>query len=288
MKVIVLGATGMLGNAMMRVLSAEPALEVHGVARRPVAATELPGVLPERIAKISDIEDIDAVGAIIARTGAQAVINCVGVVKQMGSADDPLVALPINALLPHRLARLCREAGARLVQVSTDCVFDGKQGGYREDDIPNATDLYGRSKLLGEVDTADAITLRTSIVGHELGSRHGLVDWFLSQQGSVSGYTRAIFSGVTTVELARIIARFVLPDAGLHGLYHVSAAPISKYDLLKIVADAYGKDIEIVPRDEPVIDRSLRSDRFRAATGYEPPEWEALMGELRRVYGPRA
>lgn len=287
MRVVVLGATGMLGNAAMRVLAREPGFEVFGVSRRPVTPAEFPDVPAEQFLHLPDIAALDAIADILAHTRAEAVINAIGVVKQLQSADDPLVALPINALLPHQLARLCGEAGARLVHVSTDCVFDGKRGGYTEEDVANATDLYGRSKLLGEVDAPHAITLRTSIVGHELGSRHGLIDWFLGQEGSVFGFTRAIFSGVTTVELARVIARHVLPDPSLHGLYHLSAAPISKYDLLSIAAQVYEKEIAIVARDEPVIDRSLRSDRFRAATGYAPPDWRCLLADLRDAYRDR-
>lgn len=283
MKVLVVGASGMLGNAMARVLPAE-GLDVYGVARRPFSAESFPRLAPERYLRIGDVHDLDALRAILAQVAPDAVINAVGVVKQLANADDPLVALPINALLPHQLARLCQEAGARLVQISTDCVFDGTRGNYTEDDFPDATDLYGRSKLLGEVDYPHGVTLRTSIVGHELDSHHGLFDWFLAQEGVVGGYRRAIFSGLTTVELARVIARHVLPDPQLRGVYHVSAAPISKDALLRIVAEVYGKAIEIVPKDEPVIDRSLRSDRFRAAVGYMPPDWQTLVGDLRDVY----
>ncbi|MCK0207775.1 SDR family oxidoreductase [Starkeya koreensis] len=288
MKVVVLGVTGMLGNAAMRVLAREPGIEVFGVSRRPVTAEEFPGIPAEAFLRIPDVAALDAIGEILARTRADAVINAIGIVKQLQSADDPLVALPINALLPHQLARLCAGHGARLIHVSTDCVFDGRRGAYTEADVANATDLYGRSKLLGEVDAPNALTLRTSIIGHELGSRHGLIDWFLGQEGSVYGFTRAIFSGLTTVELTRVIARHVLPDAGLRGLYHVSAAPISKFDLLSLAARVYGKSVAILPRDEPVIDRSLNSDRFRQATGYRPPDWPTLLEELRTGYGIHA
>lgn len=284
MKVLVLGASGMLGNALMRMLPHEGQIEAYGVARRAYSAESFPSLSPERLLPITDVLDSDAVRSIFERTGADVVINAVGVVKQLAGAEDPRVALPLNAELPHQLAGLCQDAGARLVHISTDCVFAGTRGNYSEEDVPDATDLYGRSKLLGEVDAPNAVTLRTSIVGHELDSHHGLFDWFLAQQGRVSGYTRAIFSGLTTVEFARVIARHVLPNAELRGLYHVSAAPISKCDLLGIVADLYGKDIEIVPQDEPVIDRSLRSDRFRAATGYVPPAWPRMVQELRDVY----
>ncbi|WP_018387850.1 SDR family oxidoreductase [Ancylobacter sp. FA202] len=284
MKVVVLGALGMLGNGVTRVLAREPGVEVIAVARRPDAAAQLPFLYPGAVLPLFDIHDLDALRAILARTQPDVVVNAIGVIKQLVGAEDPLLTLPINAVLPHQLARLCGEAGVRLVHVSTDCVFDGARGSYSEDDTANATDLYGRSKLLGEVDYPHAITLRTSLVGHELGTHHSLIDWFLAQEGPVAGFTRAVFSGVTTVEFGRVLVRHVLPNPGLRGLYHVSASPISKYDLLRLVADVYGKQTEIVPRPEPVIDRSLRSDRFRAATGYAPPDWPTLVQELHDVY----
>jgi dTDP-4-dehydrorhamnose reductase len=208
------------------------------------------------------------------------VINCIGLVKQLAEADDPLLALPINAMLPHRLARLCDVASARLVHVSTDCVFSGARGNYIEGDSPDAQDLYGRSKLLGEVDYPHAVTLRTSIIGHELSSANGLVGWFLAQQGRVSGYRRAVFSGLPTIELARVIRDHVLPRPALRGTYHVSASPINKFDLLKLVARTYGKEIEIVEDDAVLIDRSLDSTRFRTETGYAPDDWPALVARM--------
>ena len=208
-------------------------------------------------------------------------VNCIGVVKQLAEADDPLFAIPINSVLPHRLARLAQAVGARFVHCSTDCVFDGKKGMYTEADFPDATDLYGRSKFLGEVDYENAITLRTSIVGHELSSAHGLVNWFLAQEGPVRGFTKAIFSGLPTVELARVIRDAVLPNPSLRGLYHVSAAPIAKFDLLRLVADAYGRGTTITPDDSLVLDRSLDSSRFRSATGYVPAPWPALVRAMR-------
>ena len=208
------------------------------------------------------------------------VVNCIGLVKQLAQAEDPLVAIPINALLPHRLARLCDLAGARLIHLSTDCVFDGSRSMYAESDCSDAKDLYGRSKYLGEVNYGNAVTLRTSIIGHELSSAHGLVNWFLSQQGEVKGYTRAIFSGLPTVELARVLRDFVITKSELRGMYHVSAEPISKFELLGLVAQTYGKTIEITPDASVAIDRSLDSSRFRGVTGYAPPSWLNLVRDM--------
>jgi dTDP-4-dehydrorhamnose reductase len=212
------------------------------------------------------------------------VINCVGLIKQLAGADDPLLAIPLNSLLPHRVARLCDMAGARLVHISTDCVFSGEKGAYQETDYTDARDLYGMSKLLGEVHYPHSVTLRTSIIGHALEGANGLIDWFLAQQQRCRGYTRAIFSGLPTVVLARLVRDVIIPDSSLHGLYHVAADPISKYELFKQVAGIYGKTIEITPDDTLVIDRSLNAGRFQAATGYTAPGWPELVKTMHSDY----
>lgn len=281
MRVLVLGASGMLGNAMLRVLAESDAFEAWGTARSTGVLRHFSSSLAERIVTGIDVENVDALTALLAKVRPAAVINCIGLVKQLAQADDPLSALPINALLPHRLARLCGLAGARVVHISTDCVFNGRKGGYRESDPSDAEDLYGRSKFLGEVAYPHTITLRTSIIGHELASAHGLVDWFLAQEGLVKGYRQAIFSGLPTVELARMVRDVVLPRPELSGLYHVASQPIAKYDLLHLVREAYGKTIEIEPDDRVAIDRSLNADRFHVATGYVAAPWTELIVRMR-------
>lgn len=282
-KILVLGASGMLGSAVYCYFAQAENFQAVGTLRSGAAITRFPTALRDRLRTGINVEDPDALIETVRVFGPQVVINCVGVVKQLESADDPLQAIPINSLLPHRLARICAVAGARLVHISTDCVFDGAKGNYSENDRPNAYDLYGRSKLLGEVDQGNAITLRTSIIGHELGTSHGLVDWFLSQKGAVKGFSRAIFSGLPTAELARVIAEFVLPRPHLRGLYHVSAAAISKLDLLRLVATEYSVSSTIVPDDKVAIDRSLDSSRFRAITGYVPPAWPELVATMHQT-----
>jgi dTDP-4-dehydrorhamnose reductase len=281
MKVLVLGASGMLGNAVLRLLSESQGYEVFGSVRSAAAMRLLPPQAAKRIVTGVDVENQDSLAALLGRVRPDAVINCIGIVKQLQEASDPLTTLPINALLPHRLARMCDLAGARLVHVSTDCVFSGSKGMYLESDPPDAVDLYGRSKSLGEVDYPHAVTLRTSIIGHELGgSAHGLVEWFLSQKDTVKGFTRAVFSGLPTVELAAVIRDRVLPARELRGVYHVSAAPIDKHSLLNLLAQSYDHPIGIVPDGQLVIDRSLDSTRFRRATGYEPPAWPELVRRM--------
>lgn len=280
MRILVLGASGMLGNAMVRMLSDGGHYEVFGTLRSEGGKRYFQQTTNLNLVSGVDAENFDLLASVIAHVRPKAVINCIGLVKQLAAADDPLVALPINSILPHRLARLCDLAEARLVHISTDCVFTGLKGLYTEDDKPDAVDLYGRSKLLGEVVYPHAITLRTSIIGHELGSCHGLVEWFLAQEGSVEGYKNAIFSGLPTCELARVVRDVVLPRPDLSGLYHVAAQPISKYDLLQLVNRQYGKGLAIQPSDRVAIDRSLSGKRFDAETGYIAPSWKDLIAAM--------
>lgn len=279
-KVLVLGASGMLGHAVLRVFAQGDRHSVLGSVRSANVLRLLPAELREQVVCGVDVENTDSLVRLFTLARPDVVINCIGLVKQLAEAGDPLAAIPINSLLPHRLAQLCDVAQARLIHISTDCVFAGTQGMYSEHDVPDAQDLYGRSKFLGEVDYPHAVTLRTSIVGHELSSAHGLVDWFLAQQGTVKGFTRAVFSGLPTVELARVMRDVVVPNAELRGLYHVSADPINKFELLSLVAQTYGKSITVVPDDHLKIDRSLDSSRFRATTGYEPPTWPELVRRM--------
>ncbi|MFB0490874.1 dTDP-4-dehydrorhamnose reductase [Methylobacterium sp. OAE515] len=283
MKVAVLGVSGMLGSAAFHILSERFPGEVCGTARSSAIRRLFPPEAAKNIAIGLDVQDFDALAGFLRDTRPSIILNCIGVVKQLASADDPLTAIPLNALLPHRLARLADLIGARLIHISTDCVFTGENGSYVEDDRPDAKDLYGRSKLLGEVDYKNAITLRTSIIGHELGSHNGLVEWFLAQHGHVKGYRKAIFSGLTTDELVRVIVDYVIPVPDLHGVYHVSVDPISKYDLLSMVKDVYGRTTDIEADDSVVIDRSLNSSKFRSAVGYAPPPWPDLIRRMRAL-----
>ena len=281
MKVLILGASGMLGSAMFRIFSESPAISAYGTARGHATRQFFDASLRERVLCGIDIENHDALVRLFGEVRPDVVINCIGVVKQLLASDDALLTIPINSLLPHRLAALCRAASARLIHISTDCVFSGSKGMYVEADFPDADDLYGRSKLLGEVDYPHAVTVRTSIIGHELAGSRSLLNWFLAQQGSTRGYTRAVFSGLPTVVLARLIRDVIVPRTELQGLYHVAAQPIAKYDLLELIARVYEKDIVIVPDDQLVIDRSLDAGRFNAATGHTPAPWTELIRAMR-------
>ena len=277
MKVLVFGASGMIGSAMFRVISAKIGWQVWGTLRSEEAKRFFSGDQQDKLVAGVDVEKHDALVRIFARVKPDVVVNCIGLTKHHKEAEDPQMALPLNALLPHRMADLCAVAGARLIHVSTDCVFAGTKGNYAEGDAPDAGDVYGKSKHLGEVDYPHAITLRTSTIGHELQSAYGLLEWFLSQQGSCKGFNRAIFSGLPNTEFARVVRDVVIPRHELRGLYHVGAEPIGKYELLKLIAKAYGKQIEIVRDDEFSIDRSLNSRRFNHVTGYKAAAWPELI-----------
>lgn len=283
-KVLILGASGMLGSAMFRSFHAAGTYHVRATTRSTSHFRFFSEDERRCLLASVDVLDNDALVSLLESTKPDVVINCIGLIKQLTSAKDPLVALPINALFPHRLARLCRLVGARMIHVSTDCVFSGSSGNYSEQSKADADDLYGKSKLLGEVVEYDnAVTLRTSIIGRELATANSLVDWFLSQEGEVRGFTKAIFSGLPTNELADVVSRVVIPNAGLTGLFHVSADPISKYDLLRLIAAEYNKDIKILPDDGVVIDRSLNSSKFLAATGYKAANWSKLIEQMRNT-----
>jgi dTDP-4-dehydrorhamnose reductase len=276
-RILVLGASGMIGSAMFRVLSSTAGWVVYGTLRSAKAKSFFDSHQAKQLIEGIDIDRFDDVVRVIGQVQPDVVINCIGLTKHHVSCNDPLQAIPINALLPHRLAHLCAAASARLIHISTDCVFAGTRGNYLENDPGDATDIYGKAKLLGEVTYPHTITLRTSTIGHELQSTYGLLEWFLSQTGSCKGFTRAIFSGLPNTVFAQVVRDYVIPNAHLSGLYHVGAAPINKYDLLQLIANTYSKKIEIIQDESFAIDRSFSSERFCNATGYTPPTWLDLI-----------
>jgi dTDP-4-dehydrorhamnose reductase len=281
MRVLILGVTGMLGNAVYTSFASAAQHDVWGTLRRASDRRFFPEADPQRLIDGVDVTNLDSVAAAMNLARPDVVINAVGVIKQLAVANDPLVVLPINSMFPHRLAALCGLAGARMIQLSSDCVYSGHRGNYAEADLADAEDLYGKSKYIGEVhDLPHVITLRTSGIGRELASHNGLFEWFLSQTGTVRGFSKAVYSGLPSRELARVIQEFVLPRPELHGLYHVSSQPISKLDLLTLIAGVYGKEIAIEPDGAVHIDRSLDSRRFTAATGYVAAGWAELIAGM--------
>lgn len=234
-----------------------------------------------RIIEGCDAMDPRAVEAVLEKLRPDVVVNCVGLVKQRTEASDAVSSIMVNSLLPHVLSAKLDQWQGRLIHVSTDCVFDGVRGHYGEEDFPNAKDLYGRTKAMGDVEKSNTLVLRTSMVGRELRTHASLLDWFLRQRHrSVQGYRNAWWSGVTTNHLAGLIDSLITAHPDLAGLYHVSSGRISKYDLLLFFRDAFGLDVNIEPDTSYVLDRSLNGSKLGAAIGYRCPSWPDLLSEL--------
>lgn len=283
MRVLIIGGDGMLGHCLLTALASSHEVKVS--LRSPLQAYAALGMFHAgNAAGGIDVRDIAAVRGLLHEFEPDAVVNAAGVVKQRGEASEAIPSIEINSLFPHRLAAECRNVGAALIHYSTDCVFSGSKGNYRESEIPDPLDLYGRSKLLGEVEADNCLTFRTSMVGLELTRKTGLIEWFLSQEGSVAGYTRAVFSGLTTAEHARVLQRVLaamrnrlLPASGL---FHLAGNPISKCELLTMLTKQSGLDKRIIPDDRLVVDRSLKASKFKDAYGYSAPSWGEMIDEL--------
>lgn len=279
MKILVLGGDGMLGHELF--LHLRERHEARVTLRQPLAAYAAHRLFDAGNAFAGiDVRSLGAVEGVLQSFRPDAVANAVGIVKQRPESDEAIKSIEVNSLLPHRLAVECRRIGARLLHLSTDCVFSGSRGRYVESDLPDPPDVYGRSKLLGEVAGEGAITLRTSMIGLGLSRKTSLIDWFLAQKGRVAGYRNAIFSGLTTRELSRVIGMLLEGYPLACGLYHLSAAPISKLDLLTKLRTRLRLSVDIAPADEPRIDRSLDSARFRRTFNYQPPSWDQMLDEL--------
>lgn len=287
MKVVILGGQGMLGHRLF--VELDPRFEVwatfrdgHGLWRQFPAYRDC-----VRTVAGVDALNMSSVVKVLADLRPDAIINCIGIIKQLKAAKDPIPSLRLNALFPHELYELCRAAGCRLLHISTDCVFSGARGGYQEDDPADAQDLYGRTKHLGEVAGECALTLRTSIIGRDFLKNEGLVEWFLSQRGGrVRGFKHAIFSGLTTHALSQLIGDLLERHPGLDGLFQVASEPINKYDLLVLMRQAMGLTVQIDPDEELRIDRSLNGARFECATGLRPPSWATMIDGLARDLSP--
>jgi dTDP-4-dehydrorhamnose reductase len=286
MKVLILGGSGMLGHKLWQALSGR--FDTRATFRQsPELYARLGLFDPSRSIGHVSAQDFDGVVRALAAVRPDVVVNCVGIVKQDAAAKDPYQSINTNALFPHRLAQACIASGARLIHISTDCVFTGRSGNYKETDTADAEDLYGRTKWLGEVDYERCLTIRTSMIGRELQGAHGLVEWFLSQRGQcVRGFKRAVFSGFTTEALASIIGDVIAGHVSLRGVWHVAAEPVNKFDLLTLVKEAFSLDIEIEPDETFVCDRSLDGVRFRQETGFMPPTWPEMIERMARDATP--
>ncbi len=287
MRVLILGATGMLGYSLFSNLREYDGLEVYGTVRNIAGKEHFFQDYRSSLVFDVDVTGIGQIERAIEPIKPNIVINCIGLIKQLGVAKQHVDAIEINSLLPHQIARLCDQYAAKLIHFSTDCVFSGKDGKYTEENLPDALDVYGKSKCLGEVDYVPHLTLRTSIIGHELDSKVSLVDWFLSQSGEVNGFSKAIFSGLPTCYIAKLLAENILKTPELTGLYHLSVDPIDKYALLKVIAEVYDKKIIINESMRLEIDRSLESNKLKQELNVTLPAWSELINYMHNDFVKR-
>ena len=286
MKLLILGSSGLLGNTLTKYFFEKNNYETFGFLRDTAKLKFFKRKYINRLIIIQDILNINDLSSKIKVLRPNVIINCIGQTNKIRGQNLNNLEnyININSLFPFRLKALCDEIQSRLIHFSSDCVFSGEKGFYSERDNPDPTDVYGKSKLLGELDSENIITIRKSVIGHELDSKKGLLEWFLNQEGYVEGYKEAIFSGLTVLELARIIDMYILPNKNIKGIIHLSAEPISKYDLLKIIANQYNKIINIKPNKEIKIDRSLNSQYFKKVTGYKSVPWPSLIKSMKEFY----
>ncbi|EKD55054.1 MAG: hypothetical protein ACD_60C00028G0051 [uncultured bacterium] len=280
MKILVLGGDGMLGHQLL--LNLQKRHHARATLRQDKTVYEKYRLFDEANSYFGvDVRGDDYLEGVLSHFKPDAVINAVGVIKQRQMANDAIPNIEINALFPHRLAILCKKIGARMIHFSTDCVFSGKKGKYTENDLSDAYDFYGKSKYLGEVHEPHCLTLRSSVIGLELAHKASLIEWFLARHGVVKGFRQAIYTGLTTQEMSRVIELVLVKHPTLSGVLHVSSSAISKYDLLMYFSELlHLKEIQIEPDDQFVCDRSLQSDVFCGITGYKAPTWASMLSEL--------
>jgi len=282
-RVLVLGVNGLIGHTMYRKLKQE-GFEVFGTMRRAkIEFMQYDFLQADTIIDGLDVQEISNVSEVILQIQPSVVVNCIGITRRKDEISNSIQAIKINALLPHQIAKICQDMSIRMIHLSTDCVFSGDFGLYTEDSIPDASDMYGRTKAMGEVlDNPNCLTLRSSFLGTEISDRTELLEWLLSQKGrTIKGYTKAIYSGVSTVYLSSVITEILRHYPQLSGLYQIAPdTPISKYDLLCIAKNAFNIDVEIVENDSFVSDKSLSGARLKKVMNYRVPSWHDMLQEL--------
>lgn len=282
MRILVLGATGMLGHTIYKFLNQSDEIECYGSIRNTKDKEFFDSHLSKKTRIFNDFNNLKKLEKFIKKIKPQIILNCIGLIKQRDNSDNQPEAIFINSLLPHQISKVCNELGIRFIHFSTDCVFSGRKGNYKESDLPDARDIYGLSKFMGEINGKNNLTIRTSIIGHELKNSLGLLEWFLGEKKDIKGYSRAIFSGLTTLEVSRFLLDHIFKNNKIYGVYHLASEPITKLKLLKIINNVYKCKKNIISSSSLKINRSLDGSKLIEVTKYKVPNWEEMIKDLYR------
>ncbi len=282
MKILILGSNGLLGNTITKYFLQKEDIQTYATIRDYSKLELFNNKYHKNFLIINDILDFEETKKTLKKIKPDILINCLGITNKENLLKPSQIenCISINSLFPHMLQRICLELGTRIIHFSSDCIFSGRKGFYSENDIPDPPDIYGKSKLLGELNYENTLTIRKSVIGHELVSKKGLLEWFLAQKDFVHGYKNVIFSGLTVLELARVIDNYVLPRRDLKGILNLAGESISKFDLLKIIADIYKKSAQIIPNEKIQINRTLNGSQFNNLTGYKMKSWPSLIRSM--------
>ena len=282
MKILILGSNGLLGNTITKYFLQKEDIQTYASIRDYSKLELFNNKYHKNFLIINDVLDFGETKKTLKKIKPDILINCLGITNKENLLKPSQIenCISINSLFPHMLQRICSELGTRIIHFSSDCIFSGRKGFYSENDIPDPPDIYGKSKLLGELNYENTLTIRKSVIGHELVSKKGLLEWFLAQKHFVHGYKNVIFSGLTVLELARVIDNYVLPRRDLKGILNLAGESISKFDLLKIIADIYKKSAQIIPNEKIQINRTLNGSQFNNLTGYKMKSWPSLIKSM--------
>ncbi|MBC7428159.1 MAG: sugar nucleotide-binding protein [Bacteriovorax sp.] len=281
MKILIFGVGGMIGHRVWLEANQIPNVEVFGLVRKSKTHYEKFGIFNDNVYYDTDVSDWVNVEHILNKLKPDVIVNALGITIRKPEMGDFNLALTVNSFFPHKLLKWAQAIQSRIIHLSTDCVFDGDQGHYLETSQPSAKDIYGKTKFLGEIEGSGALTLRFSCIGRELESHTELLDWFLLQEGKkIKGFSKAIYSGLTNIVIAKEICRVITNFSELTGVYQLSSTPITKYDLLCLAKTYFKLDVEIEKFDNYISDKSLICDKYKKGTGFNAPSWAAMLEEV--------
>ena len=282
MKILILGLSGMLGHKLFSYLQKQNTYELYATTTTNFEI-EHPNfkIVNKKNIFFSKTQNIDFFKKKITDIKPDLVINCIAILKESFFYLNPLKFIEINTVLPLQISELSKIFGFRFIHFSTDILYADTNKLSCENDKITLEGPYAASKFLGEVKNNNSLTIRTSIIGHQLNNKNSLVEWFLSYEGeTVNGYSNVIYSGLPTTEISKIIHEKIIPNVNLKGIINISSNPISKFELLKKIKKYYNKKVKINIDNSAISNRSLDSNLFNNKTGYLAPDWDVLVKEM--------